>query len=278
MKKNFIKLISISCIIVINCIFVSCNKGAADVEKYKQENDSLLVANAKTKAEYEEVLTLINEIQNSFSEIKSAENYLIINNIDGETGTNFKEKIVNDLTLINDILNEKRDKINELQQKLNDSNNESAQIKTAINTLNKMIEEKAAIIIELQKELEKRDIKISQLDNAVITLSQINENLNNELNSIFYALGTSKELRENKIMGKRGRNLLKENFNKDYFTSANKYDVTSLDLGCKKAEILTTHPNGSYSIEKDNNEYLILKISDPDQFWSTSRYLVIKTE
>ena len=99
-----------------------------------------------------------------------------------------------------------------------------------------------------------------------------------ELNRVYYAFGTSKELRENKIIEKRGRNLLKGDFNKEYFTEVDMRDITELEIGSKKADVLTTHPNGSYSIDKDSNGYLTLKILDTQLFWNTSKYLVIEVE
>ena len=148
-----------------------------------------------------------------------------------------------------------------------------------------MIEEKSRVITDLQNELSKRDIRIAELDHAVTTLTQMNtsqseviSSQDSELNRIYYALGSSKELREQKIIEKRGKNLLKGDFNHNYFTSADLREITSIEIGSKKAEILTSHPNGSYSLDKDGNGYLVLNISKPQLFWSTSRYLVIEVE
>ena len=44
----------------------------------------------------------------------------------------------------------------------------------------------------------------------------------------------------------------------------------------KRAELLTTHPAGSYQLVKDDKGQLTLKITNPSQFWSVSRYLVIQ--
>ena len=38
---------------------------------------------------------------------------------------------------------------------------------------------------------------------------------------------------------------------------------------------MTVHPSGSYSLDKDSNRQYILRISNPQIFWSTSKYLVI---
>ena len=46
----------------------------------------------------------------------------------------------------------------------------------------------------------------------------------------------------------------------------------------KSADVLTTHPAGSYALEKDDKDQLVLKITNPKDFWSVSRYLVIQVK
>jgi hypothetical protein len=49
-------------------------------------------------------------------------------------------------------------------------------------------------------------------------------------------------------------------------------------LYSKRAELLTTHPAGSYELVKDAKGQLTLKITNPTEFWSVSRYLVIQVK
>lgn len=266
---------------------VSCQKQkSAEVETLQREIDSLMLVNAHTKADYEQMIVVITEVQSALAEIKSAEKILVMaSNPGDDIDPNAKNQIIEDITQIANILKENRTKIDQLQKLLKDSKNESAELKQAINSLNDMIEEKGKVISELQEELAKRDIRIAELDDAITSLTQMNTvqanvilSQDSELNRVYYAFGTSKELREQKIIEKRGKNLLKGDFNHNYFTSIDLRETTSLEIGAKKADILTAHPNGSYSLDKDENGLLILNISDPKLFWSTSPYLVIQVE
>lgn len=268
-------------------LMVSCQKQkSAEVETLQREIDSLMLVNAHTKADYEQMIVVITEVQSALAEIKSAEKILVMaSNPGDDIDPNAKNQIIEDITQIANILKENRTKIDQLQKLLKDSKNESAELKQAINSLNDMIEEKGKVISELQEELAKRDIRIAELDDAITSLTQMNTvqanvilSQDSELNRVYYAFGTSKELREQKIIEKRGKNLLKGDFNHNYFTSIDLRETTSLEIGAKKADILTAHPNGSYSLDKDENGLLILNISDPKLFWSTSPYLVIQVE
>ena len=42
--------------------------------------------------------------------------------------------------------------------------------------------------------------------------------------------------------------------------------------------MLTTHPVGSYALEKDSKGEVVLKIMNPKEFWSVSKYLVIQVK
>ena len=44
------------------------------------------------------------------------------------------------------------------------------------------------------------------------------------------------------------------------------------------AQGITTHPAGSYELVKDDKGQLTLKITNPKEFWSVSRYLVIQVK
>ena len=39
--------------------------------------------------------------------------------------------------------------------------------------------------------------------------------------------------------------------------------------------MLTSHPASSYTLQRDANKQYVLRITDPQQFWSTSKYLVV---
>ena len=71
--------------------------------------------------------------------------------------------------------------------------------------------------------------------------------------------------------------MLKDNdFNKEYFTEIDIRKDKVIKLYSKRAELLTTQPEGSYKLEKDDKGQYVLEITNPNNFWSVSRYLVIQ--
>ena len=98
-----------------------------------------------------------------------------------------------------------------------------------------------------------------------------------QLHTAWYVFGTKSELKEQKIL-KDGDVLKSNDFNKDYFTQIDIRTTKEIKLYSKRAELLTTHPTGSYELVKDDKGQLTLKITNPTEFWSVSRYLVIQVK
>jgi hypothetical protein len=71
---------------------------------------------------------------------------------------------------------------------------------------------------------------------------------------------------------------LAANFNKKYFTKVNIKDTKNIALNCKKAKVLSTHPSASYTIVLKDKKVEGIDITDEEEFWSASKYLVIEIE
>ena len=94
---------------------------------------------------------------------------------------------------------------------------------------------------------------------------------------------TKKELKDQNILTNTGlfqkKQVLKDgDINKDYFTQVDIRTTKEIKLYSKSADVLTTHPAGSYALEKDDKDQLVLKITNPKDFWNVSRYLVIQVK
>ena len=66
-------------------------------------------------------------------------------------------------------------------------------------------------------------------------------------------------------------------FDRSYFTKADKRKLTEVKTYAKKAELKTSHPAGSYSMETVGGA-VVIKIKDAKKFWEKSNFLVIQTK
>jgi hypothetical protein len=94
-----------------------------------------------------------------------------------------------------------------------------------------------------------------------------------QLNTAWFAYDTKKELKDQHII--EDGKVLRSNFNRDYFTKIDIRIDKEIRLYSRSAKIFTPHPQSSYTLLQDANKQYILRITNPQQFWSTSKYLVV---
>ena len=102
------------------------------------------------------------------------------------------------------------------------------------------------------------------------------------LNRAFYVKGTATELKNMGVVKKEGGfiglgrvKVLNAKASDTLFTQLAKDEISSIDLSCKKATLITTHPDPSYTFEGDDMVKSML-IKDTDAFWKNTNYLVIE--
>ncbi len=273
----------------------ACNSGKNDEEMAEQARAEATKQELETAvADRDQLLSLVNEINTGMDQIKQLENILTVtNNMPGETKGQ-REQIQSDIAAIQKALQERRLKLAELEKKLDSSNLTNNNLRKTIASLRNQIDGQAKEIETLKSNLGEANERIGQLDAAVDSLNttvsdvanerdlaqQESIELANELNTCYYVIATKSELKDHKIIETgflRKTKLMKGDFDQNFFTTADKRVLTSIALHSNKAEVLTNQPKASYNIE-DNNGQKILKITNPDLFWSLGNYLVIKID
>ena len=287
MKKILLLLVGVA--LLSSCGEMQRNKNL------QAQNDSLNVALAERDAELEGIMQAFNEVQEGFRLINEAENRVDLQN-DAIEGASAAQKIREDIRFISEKLQSNRTRIAELEEQLKNSKYASAQLKKAIANLKEELATKTQQIETLQTELASKNIRIAELDDAVAGLTQhvtdlVAENKVKEatvatqdraLNTAWFVFGTSSELKDQKIVTKKflqkKKVLEDQDFNKDYFTQIDIRTDKEIKLYSKDAKLLTSHPEGSYELKKDDKGQLTLVITNPNKFWSVSRYLVIEVK
>lgn len=235
--------------------------------------------------EMNDVMSTFNEIQEGFRLIEAAERN--VNLIKDGEATNKPEQIRESIRNIQQRMQHNRDLIARLQQQVREGSTRSEELKRTIDNFVKELENKNNELQQLRTELQEKDIQIAELDNTVNELnsnvSQLkeetarkSETINSQdmqLNSAWYVFGTKKELQEQNIYQK-GK-VLQSSFNKNYFTKIDIRVDKEIKLYSKSAKMLTSHPSGSYTLQPDAQQQYVLRITNPQQFWSTSKYLVV---
>jgi archaellum component FlaC len=294
MKKVFV--LAIGALALVAC---------QDKQKFNSamlQNDSLRAIIEARDNEINDMMGTLNEIQEGFRVINEAEGRVMLAK-SGE-GANRSAQMKEDIRFIAQRMDENRELIKKLQQQLRETGFKGDQMRKTINDMIAQLAKKDKELTALREELDKKDIHIAELDETinnlntdVATLQTEKENLTTEkktletdnsqkaqtissqdkqLHTAWYVFGTKSELKEQGIL-KSGK-VLQGSFNKDYFTKIDIRVDKEFKLYSKSAQLLTAHPSSSYNLSKDINGQYVLRVTDPNTFWSTSKYLVIQVK
>ena len=64
----------------------------------------------------------------------------------------------------------------------------------------------------------------------------------------------------------------------EYFKQVDITQMLEIPVNAKKAKLITSHPAGSYKMDAVEGKTDKLTITDPNAFWSVSKYLVIQAD
>ncbi len=259
----------------------------------KEENplaDSLAGLNSDLKgdltekeAALQEFVASFNEIQANLNEIKAKEKILSNSTSSGDVKSK-EAQIQEDIQAIYDLMGKNKSKMASLNKKLKNANTKISGFEQMIANLEAQLNDKDVEITSLKNQIEQLNIELSNLNLNYEEVAQASDVKTEKMNTVYYAIGTSKELKEKGVITKEGGFIgmgkttqLKSDFNKEYFTKADASVTNSITIGAKKAKIITTHPSSSYKLvgEKPVEK---LEITNSEEFWGTSKYLVIIIE
>jgi DNA repair exonuclease SbcCD ATPase subunit len=270
-------------------IFFACNtdeleQKIADLEAEKLEANGNLEGKEAIIVDF---MGSMNEIEANLATIKERENIITARFDKGnvEIDDNIKDQIMDDIDLINNLLLDNKNKMAVLNSKLNKSNLKIAELEEMIERLANQMQEKDAEIADLHTQLAEANkqlmVLFEEYNNRIEELGDQED----KLNKAYYCYGSSKELKEQGVITKKGGFIgigktekLSDDFNKEYFTQVDITLINEIELMSKKVNIITNHPSTSYKIEGSDDRAEKLLILDAKAFWSSSKYLVMVVE
>lgn len=286
-------------ILVASISLIACKdkKLEQEAEMLRSKNTELLAQTFESDSLLADYMQTFNEISMNLNEIRNRESSIELSTESGNQTV--REKITEDISIINDLMAQNKAKIDELDKKLKGAWYQNSKLKKSLEKLKAeylaQIEERDTVINTMKQELATLNFTVAELNNNVRTLAKANEEKDDllteksriitqqtqALNTAYYAFGTVKRLREENVLSKEGGFLglgkskaFTGNFNSAAFNEVDITETTTFEIAGKKPEMITTHPNDSYKFE-ENNEASSLIITDPERFWNSSKYLVV---
>jgi chromosome segregation ATPase len=259
------------------------------LEVLKGENEKLRRSSGKMEVSIDKYKKTLAEIDNNLAGI--AENQALV----GELKKELKEtknadiaKTINSrISNIRAMMENSRIKImnldkslSQLRQQAGAKSDEILALDQRLSETSKRLIDKQSEITELRNSLEKQLEELGvELENQILLATE----LKNNLNRAYYLVSDSKTLREKDIVNKEGGfiglgrvKVINAEASDSLFNRAEKDKLKTVELGSKKAKLITSHPEGSYELVEVENKIERINILNADAFWKDSNYLVIE--
>lgn len=279
--------------IVIMSMLCSCN-GNSDRRQMQSIEDVSKQELATALNERDELLSLVKDISAGIEQIKQLENVMTVAGVPGEESAGQRKQILADISCLKENVKLHKKQLTELETRLSNSTINNRELKETIGALRTLIDTQMDEIESLRRQLTKANRQIGELNSAVdslnLTVSTVegqrdtammsSERFENELNTCYYVVAKKSDLKDHNIIESgflRKTRLMRGDFDKDFFVTGDKKTLNRLPLNTSKVKILTNHPASSYRIIEEN-EHKTIEISNPEQFWSLTNYLVVQAD
>ena len=279
------KTLTILSVALVAFMLSSCVEKSKKYQQLLAEKEAVVLENQNIEKEYNAALGIISDVENNLSAIRDAEGLMLIKN---ESNTR-RDQINSELIQIKESMAINRAKLDSLSTVLENSNKDRTYLRNTIKKLQAQLAEKEAMIAQMQEQLAQKDQEIEGLNTKV---NNLNEDLNVanakndeqgrlianqilEMNKVYYIGSSKKDLKEKGIL--TSKFILRKEVPAEAFTQADKREVKEIAFEGKKVKVLSAHPLESYTIVNKDNQ-VVIEISNPELFWSVTKYLVAITK
>ncbi len=282
--KNY--LLIASAILILS----ACNR--QELADSNRDRDSLLAVVNERDSFINDFIVSFNEIENNLDDVAAKQQIIAVNSDKAnEIKASQKSRINAEIASINNLMEQNRKQIKELNQRVKNSTSKNEKLEKLIAALNDQIIKKDVELADLNTRLNALDAQVATLEISVDTLT--NQNVaqaqtivdkNTALHTAYYVIGKSSELQDAKIIDRKGGLLgigktsqLSQDFDNSKFTRIDYTQTNSIAID-GDMKIITSHPSGSYTLETDGKDKDMVKnivITNSEMFWSASKYLVV---
>lgn len=272
-----------------------CNGRTEELEKQNatlQQQNRELAQNMTSQDQYiDDVVTAVNEVYQGIEAARATEKNLISESkgIEG-TKTQTKEEVRKDLlqriATVNENLQENFRKVSDLQKKVTTSRRQYASLQTMVENLRKTLEEREQSIAALEARVKGLEGEVAEKTELVRQRDLVIDAQKKEIATVYYVIGTKRELEEKGIVRDEGGFLwglvgstttLAPNFDPSYFTPIDRGKQTTFRVDRRIRELLPKRAPEHYTQQRDESGTTTLTVADRAQFWK-DKFLVIITD
>jgi len=258
-------------------------KSAADYAQATSDEQSM-------RQRYDGAVSEIVMIQDSLNTIVLGGESVLPEAQQGEAPGTLHDTVLSRIATLKASVERTKDRIEELDAKLKRGGVKIAGLERMIAGLRKSASEKEARIAALSTQVDTLQTQVVGLNTEVQSkqqdLDQKQQELTDrqhELATIFYTMGTKKELTKSGVIATKGGVLgfgktprPTGTVNESSFTPLDTDQETVIRIPAQKAQVLTAQPVASYTIQPVSKDEVELRIVDPKEFRKVRHLIILK--
>lgn len=242
---------------------------------------------------------LVGDMRQSFTEIKQMldlidqrEHFMTGQVHRMEPDDIMHRRLVYNMSLLNGLMHESRDRLSKLSLALDEARVGAGEQREQLKACEAQLQEHEVSIVDLrtvmlQHGFQEEELRrsLSAMELAIAKQEALIEQQDVLANRAWYTVGNTTDLEKRGVISRTGgwagvgkRRVLNSSAKEALFVEVDKRDLHRVPLNCKKANLLTEHPNDSYRFVVEENQLAYLDIRDPDAFWRFSRYAVVEVK
>ncbi len=287
MRKPVAIVLGLITVLLLGATIVSYSKyrkSAADFAQATANEESM-------RQRYDGAVSEIVAIQDSLNTIVLGGEAVLPEGRQVEEPGTLHDTVLSRIAMLKASVERTKGRIEELDAKLKKSGTKIAGLETMIARLRKSVNEKEDQIAQLTTQVGTLNTQVAGLTTEVETkqqdLQQKQQELTDkqhELATIFYTVGTKKELTKSGVIASKGGVLgfgktLKPSgtVNESAFTPLDTDQETVIHIPAQKAQVLSAQPVASYVIQPVSKDAVELRIVDPKEFRKVKHLVILRT-
>jgi hypothetical protein len=250
------------------------------------QNQELTNNVSSQEAYIDEVVASINKVYEEIEQTRTTEKSLLSEAKGFEGGAKLtkaevRSQLVDRIASIRGTLHENSEKLAAIQKKLNANRKQYASLQAMVTNLKKTVDEREQSIAALQVRVTSLEGEVAEKSTMVAARDSVIGVKDKEIATVYYVIGTKKELEKMGIIHDEGgflsigeTTVLASGLDKRLFKPIDMQNDRIFHVEGKIDEILPKRNPEFYKQEKVSTSESLLTVAQPERFWQ-DKYLVI---
>ena len=289
MRKSAVVVLALVAALLAGATAVSYSKYKKSLASYQQATTD----QEAMRARYDQAVSEIVAIQDSLNTIVAGEGNVQVslakNDVEVNQPGTLHDRTLERISSLKSSIARTKERIEELDAKLKHNNIRIASLNKMIGNLKKSVSEREDQIVALNSQVSQLEGQVTWLNGEVssqqeelTTRQQELDAKQAELATIFYTIGTKKELKEKGVVESKGGVAglgktikLTGRLEQASFTPLNTDNEKVIRVPAEKVQVLSAQPPNSYTVQHISKDMVEIQIVHPEEFRKVKHVVIL---